>query len=410
MCGICGIINFDSQSVREDDIRQMMLQMKHRGPNDEGIFLNGTNGFGFVRLSILDLSDRGHQPMFDITQRFMIVHNGEVYNYIELREELIKLGYTFRSNTDTEVILYSYLHWGQDCLHKFNGMWAFAVYDKLENTLFISRDRFGIKPFYYYLDEHRFIFASDIPPILTIIKNKKEPNYQSIFDFLVFNRTDYSENTFFEKVKKLQHGHLLKTSCDPKSIENFKISRWYNLRERVCAAEPFSSPEEYREFFSSSINLRLRSDVPVGACLSGGLDSSSIVSVLLNDFKRSDINSFSAVYGKNVIGDEKKYIDEYSQSINNMYFIYPNADTLLKDLDRFIFAHSEPMGSTSPYAQFKVMELAKNNNAVVMLDGQGADEQLAGYHYFFGFYFKELAKTVKLCFTFQRKRKIFSKT
>ena len=157
MCGIAGIINFNNKPVNERSIRSMMERMKHRGPDDDGIYLNNNIGLGFVRLSILDLSEAGHQPMFDISGRYLIIHNGEIFNYIELRNKLIKKGYVFKSNTDTEVILYSFIEWGNKCQHKFNGMWSFAIYDTKTNKLFISRDRYGIKPFYYFQNENRVI-------------------------------------------------------------------------------------------------------------------------------------------------------------------------------------------------------------------------------------------------------------
>lgn len=390
MCGICGIINFNNKPVDEKSIRTMMQKMKHRGPDDDGIFIDGNIGFGFVRLSILDLSPLGHQPMFDVTGRFMIIHNGEVYNFIELRDELKKKGYQFKSNTDTEVILYSFLEWGEDCLNKFNGMWAFIIYDTINKKIFGSRDRYGVKPFYYYQTEDVFAFASEIPPLLTLIPGKPIANNQAIFDFLVFNRTDYSESTFFAEIKRLQHGYKIKIEKNEIALEE-----WYNLRQQVSKSEGFDSSEDYRKLFSDSIKLRLRSDVPVGVCLSGGLDSSSIVSLLLKDFNKQDLKSFSAVYNEGQIGNESEFINEYNNSLNNMFFVNPNAETLIEDLTKFIQAHGEPIPDTSPYAQYKVMEVARNN-VVVTLNGQGADEELAGYHYFFGFYFKELFKNFQI--------------
>jgi len=390
MCGICGIIKFKHDHVEETKIRTMMANMKHRGPDDEGVFIDGNVGLGFVRLSILDLSPLGHQPMFDASERYVIIHNGEVYNFIEIKEELVKEGYSFQSNTDTEVILKSYIEWGEGCLDKFNGMWAFCIYDTQTKNIFISRDRYGVKPFYYYLDDEQFIFASEIPPILKILDNKPQPNNQVIFDYLVFNRTDQTELTFFEGIKKLQHGHTLKIKEN-----NISLSKWYDLRRRVEQAEGFKDSSEYRDLFSSAIGLRLRSDVPVGVCLSGGLDSSSIVSVLLEDFNKSDLNTFSAVYEKGSYGDESEFINEYSANLKNMFFIHPSAETLFYDMSSFVVAHGEPVPATGPYAQFKVMELAKGN-VVVTLDGQGADESLAGYHYFYGVFFKELLQQFRL--------------
>lgn len=432
MCGICGIIKFDNSPAEPEKIQKMMKVMKHRGPDDEGMFIEDKVGLGFVRLSIIDLSPLGHQPMFsgskvtsnNVTRdktlrqaqgdihrevqnangRFVIVYNGEVYNYIELREELKSKGYIFKSNTDTEVVLNSYIEWGEECLYKFNGMWALAIYDRKNKLLFCSRDRYGIKPFYYYYDSKHFIFASEIPPILSILNKKPTANNQTIFDYLTFNRTDQTEETFFDGIKKLQHGHTLKINLNHSPIQPY-LKRWYDLREKVNQAEGFRSGEEFRDLFSSAVGLRLRSDVSVGVCLSGGLDSSSIVSVLLIDYGKNDLNTFSAVYNKGQSGDESEYINSFCTSgysenkgnhlLHNMFFTTPSSETLYTDLNNFIKAHAEPIPSTSPYAQFKVMEIAKNN-VVVTLDGQGADEYLAGYHYFFGFYFKDLLKNFRL--------------
>ena len=384
MCGICGIIKLDGSPASQPALQSIMQEMKHRGPDDEGTFTEKNIGLGFVRLSILDLSLAGHQPMTSKDERYVMVFNGEIFNYVELREELRRKGHHFNTQTDSEVLLAAYQEWGEDCLHKFNGMWAFAIYDRREKSLFASRDRYGIKPFYYYTNEEEFIFASEIPALLKAIPEKTKADQQSIFDFLVFNRTDQTEHTFFSNIKKLQHGQSL-------MIKNNKweIKSWYDLKSVVKQSAPFSSPEEFTELFSSSVGLRLRSDVPVGVCLSGGLDSSSIVSTLLKDYNKKDLNTFSAVYQKGQYGDETDFINLYKPSLENMFYISPTAETLTADLEQFVRAHGEPIPSTSPYAQYKVMELAKDH-VVVTLDGQGADEELGGYHYFFGFFFKDL--------------------
>jgi asparagine synthase (glutamine-hydrolysing) len=396
MCGICGIINFNHQPVNETHIRTMMHIQKHRGPDDEGLFIEENIGIGFVRLSIIDLSVAGHQPMFSADNRYVIVFNGEVYNYLELREELITFGYLFKTNTDTEVVLTAWMHWGENCMHRFNGMWSFCIFDRLEKKVFAARDRYGIKPFYYYHSDSVLAFASEIPPLLSLIESKPTPDNQSIFDYIVFNRTDQTERTFFNEIKKLQHGHCLSfTIRDSNFNIDTCIKRWYNLKERVSHTVGFTNPEEYRTLFNSAVGLRLRSDVPVGVCLSGGLDSSSIVSVLLKDFNKSDLNTFSAVYNKGQSGDETAFIKLYEPALRNMYYTTPDANTFVTDLNTFIKIHAEPIAGTSPYAQYKVMELAKEH-VVVTLDGQGADEQLAGYHYFYGFFFKDLLKHLRL--------------
>jgi asparagine synthase (glutamine-hydrolysing) len=394
MCGICGIIHFNQQPVQEKNLQTMMTRMKHRGPDDEGIFIENNVGLGFVRLSIIDLTSAGHQPMFSDDQRFVLVFNGEIYNYIELREEL-KSKYRFLTQTDTEVLLNAYREWGKKCLHKLNGMFSFVIYDKKNKDIFCARDRFGIKPFYYYQDQERFIFSSEIAPILLVTKKRTRPNPRSIFDFLAYNKTDQTEDTFFKDIKKLQHGHTI-TLKD----HQLKIFRWYHLRENL--KDPFQHPEDFRTDLSRAIGLRLRSDVPVGVCLSGGLDSSSIVSLLLKDHQKKDLNTFSAVYQKGLRCDESEYIDLFKNNLRHMHRITPSANTLLEDMHGYVRAHNEPTPSTSPYAQFKVMELAQRH-VKVTLDGQGADEELAGYHYFYGYFFKELLYKLKLI-------KLFSET
>lgn len=386
MCGISGIINFNNNTVKEKEIKLMMHKMKHRGPDDEGVFIDNNVGLGFVRLSILDLSPDGHQPMYSNDERYTIIYNGEVYNYIEIREELSSK-YTFKSGTDTEVVLAAYQEWGEKCLEKFNGMFAFVIYDSKHKKVFGARDRFGIKPFYYYKDKDRFIFASEIKCILPFVERKA--NKKIMYDYLMFNRTDHTNETFFEGIEKMQHGHYFK-------IENKKVTfnKWYDLSKKIKKQKKIS-PSEYRELFKDSLKLRLRSDVPIGVSLSGGIDSSSVVSSLYEDFGMHEINTFSAIYGVDEPTDESKYIKEYSAIIKNMHYTVPTGDTFYKDFEEFIEAHNEPCPDIGPYAQYKVMELA-TNHVKVTLDGQGADEQLAGYHNFFSIYYLELIKKIKL--------------
>lgn len=371
--------------MNSEDIQSMMALIKHRGPDNEDCFIDQNVGLGHVRLSIIDLSSTGHQPMFSLDKRYCILHNGEVYNYLELREQL-KGKYKFISQTDTEVILYSFIEWGPVCLTKFNGMFAFVIYDTKTKELFAARDRFGIKPFYYFIDDQRFIFASEERAIIPFLKEKK-PNNKAIFEYLIYNRTDQGNFTFFEGIEKLPHG-----AYGIISDRKFRIKKWYMLEKEL--REPFKSPYEFYETFRQSIKFRLRSDVPVGLCLSGGLDSSSIVSVLLKDFNKSDLNTFSAVYEKSDRADESDFINEYRSDLENMYYTKPTAESLMTDLTKFIECHSEPVATLGPYAQFKVMQLAKEH-VKVTLDGQGADEELAGYHYFFGAFFKELLTKCK---------------
>lgn len=404
MCGIAGIINFNNNPVDELSISKMIRAMKHRGPDDEGMFFEHHVGLGFVRLSILDLSQSGHQPMVSENGRYIIVFNGEVYNYVELKEKL-KEKYQFNSNTDTEVVLKSYIEWGESCLDKFNGMFAFAIYDTIEKTLFGARDRFGIKPFYYFYNYNQFIFASDIPPILTNQNVSAFPNNEVIFNYLLTNRTNYSEKTFFDNILKLNPGHKFK-------IENKKltISQWYNI-ENHNITEGFNSSTEYDKVFIEAIKIQLRSDVPIGICLSGGLDSSSIAAVLLKAFKVNNLHAYSAIYNKGDVGDEQDFIHIFSNEKMNMHFVKPTAESFLNDIDEYVNALSEPVPGTSEYAEFKVMQLAKQYSTVI-LNGQGADEVLGGYDYFYSAYLKELIlkfyflQFLKECFYLKKHNKL----
>jgi len=390
MCGFAGVINFNGDKVKEDLLWRMQDSIKHRGPDDNGLYCVDNVGLAFVRLSIIELSPLGHQPMISDDGRYVIVFNGEIYNYLELREELIKEGIDFKTNSDTEVLLKSYIKWGENCQNKFNGMWAFVIYDTHTKSIFISRDRFGIKPFYYILTTESLIFASEITALLKVLKNKPTANENVIYNYLVYNRTDQTEETFFNQIKKLQHGHQINIINS-----NFRIKKWYDLLDSVNRTSGFENENEYKELLVSAVNLCLRSDVPVGVCLSGGLDSSSITSIISDVLDNKKVNTFSAVYDEGQTGNESEYILLYKDKLSNMHFVSPDGDELREEFDKLLDTHPEPIPSTSPYAQYKLMELA-SKHVKVTLDGQGADEQLAGYHDFFGFYYKELFFNFKL--------------
>jgi len=400
MCGICGIIHFKDRQVHPSELQTMMKVMKHRGPDDENQFTDKGIGFGHVRLSIIDLSSAGRQPMSCSDDRFVIIFNGEIYNYLELKQSAVG-EFTYKTNTDTEVLLNCYKKYGSKCLELLNGMFAFAIYDKHTREIFIARDRFGIKPLYYYADAEKVLFASDIPPILSQLNNVA-PNKQAIYDYLAFDRVAHNELTFFNGIKKLQHGQVLTINADGK----MKTEIWYSLKNNLKDA--FKDPAEYKQALTNSIGLQLRSDVPVGACLSGGLDSSSIVSLWMKNFPLSNFNTFSAIYGSTHRADESAFIKLFEPEISKMHFTTPTADGLLKDIDNLLSAHSEPFPDTSIYAEYKVLESAKNI-VKVLFSGQGADEALAGYDYFYGFYFKELLLKLKLARLMQETYSYISK-
>ena len=396
----------------------MLNSIRHRGPDDEGyLFVNTREGdyfpiggedtpevvfqsnllyspikenesrhknslcdlvFGHRRLSIIDLSPAGHQPMCNESGTLWIIHNGEVYNYKELREELIKKGHKFSSTTDTEVILHAYEEWDVDCLKRFNGMWAFVIWDAKKKRLFGARDRFGVKPFYYYFDGEKFLVASEIKAILSDLSVQKKPNDQMIYDYLVYGYLDHTENTFFEGIKQLRPAHFL---CIEKS--EIKVNRYWDIDPKnvLRYVNDQDSASKFYEIFEDSIKLRLRSDVPVGTCLSGGLDSSSIVCVangLLSQNKHLQ-KTFSACSEVKKY-DEREYIFEVLKKTGaDGHLTFPKGEDLLNLIDEVIWHQDEPFPSTSTFAQWCVMSLAKENGVKVLLDGQGADEILAGY-------------------------------
>lgn len=406
MCGIVGIIRFDEKPIKQDELQTMMQVIKHRGPDDEGVFIDGHVGLGHVRLSILDLSSAGKQPMTDPTGRYTIIQNGESYNYIELRDELKALGYKFATQTDTEVVLNGYIAWGEKVLDRLNGMFAMAIYDKQEQTLFIARDRFGVKPLYYHMGDGQLIFASEIPAILKALTGKPKANENAIFDYLVFNRTDQTEETFFSNIYKLQHGCCVMLKVERMNVErkeDLPIRRWYNLAEQVHARKVEigdltleDAKKRYMELFKRAIELRLRADVPWGVCLSGGIDSSAITATLIREMKKPDVNSYSAVYRKGSWADESEFINEFEGIVPHMHYVHPDAEGMLAHLDDYVRIQGEPTPTNSPFALYCVLQEA-SKDVKVILDGQGSDEALAGYEYIPGLYYKTLFTHLKWC-------------
>jgi len=387
MCSISGF-----NWVDENLIIDMNRILKDRGPDDEDIYVDEAVSLGHTRLSIIDLSEKGHQPMSDINNKFYIAYNGEIYNFKEIREELEKFGYTFNSKTDAEVVLYSYIKWGKKCLEKFNGMFAFVVYDKEKKKLFIARDRIGIKPLYYFYDGKRFIFASEIPAIL-IHEIDTTPNKEMIRDFLLYNITDHTSKTFFTHIYKILKGNYAIFDLVSNGLQ---MKEWWHIKfENSYSGSYSQSVTTLQELLTDSVNKRLISDVPVGTCLSGGIDSSAIT-CLINETKKTEIRTFSAVYPA-FSKDESRYIDMLGTKTGIKNFkVNPTAKTLKRDLLAFTAVMGEPVSSPSPYAQYCVHKLAKENDVTVLLDGQGSDELFAGYHYFWGFYLQGLLRKLKI--------------
>ncbi|RMD93778.1 MAG: asparagine synthase (glutamine-hydrolyzing), partial [Calditrichaeota bacterium] len=322
MCGIAGIYHQNLSPINPMILKRMTDILQHRGPDDSGYFLFNlkTNdaqtslaepthanefhiGLGHRRLSILDLSSHGHQPMHNEDKTIWITYNGEIYNYIELRAELVRAGHQFYSRTDSEVIIHAYEQWGIDCLNKFNGMWAFAILDTRQKKLFCARDRFGIKPFYFYYDKGAFYFASEIKALLQIRNLPIEYNHAKILRYLIWGLIDEDEQTMIQSIKRLKPGHYL-------ILDKQKLSEacYYDLKSKLTLREIQTEKIEqtFRELFFDSVNLRLRSDVPIGTCLSGGLDSSSILSVMRQlSPNATTLHTFSSIFKGEAIDESR---------------------------------------------------------------------------------------------------------
>ncbi len=381
MCGIAGILNFNQQKISLSKLKPMTEIISHRGPDGFGEWSNPdeTVLLGHRRLSIIDLSIAGHQPMSFL--HLTITFNGEIYNYIELKQELTLKGYQFKTETDTEVLLMCYHLKGADCLKDLDGMFSFAIWDDQKKQLFCARDRFGEKPFYYAIHDNNFVFGSEIKQLF-VFGIKKEINESRLFYYAATgNITDprQLDQTYYKGIHQIPHSHYSIISHSGK-IETKKY--WdidININYKIKETEAI---EKFKELLFSSVQKRLRSDVPVGTSLSGGLDSTTIASYICKDFQPdSQLNTFTATF-KNFEKDESKFIKIFSEKYTNIasYFVEPSLDGFFDEIDRLFFHHDEPIGSTSIYAQYKVMELAKQKNITVLLDGQGADEYLGGYN------------------------------
>ena len=388
MCGIAALIGKASIPEFEGQLRAMLEIAKHRGPDSNGTFTDDGIGLGHLRLSIVDLSSAGHQPMA-WKSRYWITYNGEVYNYLELRTELEVLGQHFQSGTDTEVILAAYEVWGEKCLERFNGMFAFVIWDSIEKKIFAARDRFGVKPLYYWQSPSGFLaFASEIKQFTVLPEWKARLNGQLAYEYLNWSLTDHTNGTLFKDVFHLPPGHFLETSSTSSvtSIQE-KIHRWYDLKPSKIPSGT-SLPARFIELLKDSVRLRLRSDVAVGSCLSGGLDSTSVVAIMNGLLKESKSEekqrTFSAVFPGDPI-DESRAIAETVNllGVENRQ-VLPTAENFSKKFESLIWHQDEPFVSTSLFAQWEVFRIAKESGVTVMVDGQGADEALAGYHIFFG--------------------------
>lgn len=431
MCGIFGLIQ--PSPIDFSELHSLSRLIRHRGPDDEGFAIfdgdsapvltgggdtpsvsmnsegvawspssrladqghssRGGLALGHRRLSIIDLSPYGHQPMSDASGRYWITYNGEIYNYLELREELRVAGYRFSTASDTEVILAAFRHWGEACLSRFNGMWAFAIFDRETKSLFFARDRFGVKPLYFWQQGDRLAFASEIKAFTGLIGWRAKANRERLLDFLVWNVLDHGKHTMFEGVQQLLPGHHVTLNLQQvfsgAPAPNWHPQRWYSLPEGVASIAGEKAVEGLRTALTDAIRLRLRADVPVGSCLSGGLDSSSLVCLMSEQLgpvaqRTAALHTFTA-RSHDIEFDEFRYAQAVIDSAGSTpHTVVPEPHSLFDDIDRLAWHLDEPFVSTSIYAQWCVFKLARSVGVTVMLDGQGADEILGGYRGFFG--------------------------
>ncbi|MEO6254389.1 MAG: asparagine synthase (glutamine-hydrolyzing) [Ferruginibacter sp.] len=405
MCGIAGIFLQAANPLASVHLKTMTDAIAHRGPDGEGQWSNKKNTahLGHRRLSIIDLSNHAAQPMTYLG-RYHIVHNGEIYNYIEIRSFLQNKGYRFTTESDTEVILAAYDLWKEKCLEQFDGMFAFAIWDEKEEQLFAARDRFGEKPFFYYEDATHLIFASEMKALWAIgIEKRTDP--KMLLNYLTLGHVQNcvdKEQTFFEEIYILPPSHYL--SFTPSSKQQSRITKYWSINKEIKIDITVTDAiDKFTELLNRSVMRRLRSDVAVGTSLSGGLDSSTIAAnifQLKNDNAENGnpatFKTFSAVF-PGFKNDESKYIQLVTENFGFTNFqVQPGPADLLNDFEKLCYHQEEPFQSSGIFAQYKVFELAKQQQVKVLLDGQGSDEILAGYPRFIHWYLQEVLSRHRL--------------
>jgi asparagine synthase (glutamine-hydrolysing) len=391
MCGITGIFCFEKDTIDRNELIKFNDSIAHRGPEGKGLYINNEDsvGLGHRMLSIFDPDGNSSQPMsyFHNNNEIIIVFNGVIYNFIELKNELKNSGYKFKTNTDTEIILAAYLKWGNDCEKKFNGMWAYAIWDTKKKLLTISRDRFGVKPIYYMYCLNKIYFASEIKSFLFINKKFKPPINYSQFLYMTNNWYNNSyfnnENTFLKNVKELPAGSKLLVSFGTK----INIYKWWSTKDNIpeIPKNENEQVEKFKQLFLNSCKIRMRSDVPVAATLSGGIDSSSVVSsinYLYNkNIIKNKISTFFLNYQNDLMSNlDAKYASEVSRNVvfKNYVLKLNDKSNYTDDLIKIIY-HKEDIDNDDGLGPWHLYKFIKKNNFKVVLEGHGSDELLAGY-------------------------------
>jgi asparagine synthase (glutamine-hydrolysing) len=379
MCGIAGILRFDGARADPAQARLMARLLAHRGPDGEGVQASGPAALAHRRLAIIDLSEKAAQPMFNEDRALWLVFNGEIYNYLELRPFLQSRHHRFASDADSEVILHQYEEEGPGCTARFNGMWAFALWDERRQEMILSRDRLGEKPLYYHADSSVLLFASEIKALLALRPDLSEPNPSELARFLATGWMETGTETFFRHIRQVPPGHTLKVSVSGQ----MDLSRYWELPrdEDDGPVSPRQAADTLRELLEDSIRLRLRSDVPIGTCLSGGLDSSSVVDLESRLLQGRTIHTFSSIFEENGFS-ERPFIEAVNAAYpTEAHRTTPSAD-FQEILPRILWHQECPLAGPGVYPQWCVMALARGK-VKVLLDGQGSDELLGGYFYYY---------------------------
>lgn len=393
MCGIAGGFWAEPDVLTDARMEHALHVMRERGPDNRGFKKHAVGAgvalLGHARLSIIDLSVSASQPMYTADGRYGLVFNGEIYNYVELRAELERLGKIFRTQSDTEVLLAAWETWGAGAISRCEGMFAFAVFDFHRHTCTLVRDAFGIKPLFYAVEGRTFYFASDLRALRALKRGRADLNWQRGYDYLVHGEYDFGEATFLEGFLSLRPGHLLE--FDLGSANMRRPISWWSPNIAPAATMPFEDASScLRDMLLQSVRLNLRSDVPLGAALSGGIDSSAIVCAMRHLEPDAPIHTFSFIASDSPVSEEK-WVDCVNRHVRAVpHKVAVTATELAADLEDLIDTQGEPFGSTSIYAQYRVFKLAREQGITVTLDGQGADEMLGGYNGFPGQRFRSL--------------------
>lgn len=380
MCGIAGFFDpeIQSQDQKEAGLQKMLETIAHRGPDYRGTWHQEALSLGHNRLSIIDLSEAAHQPFH--YHGLSLVFNGEIYNYKEIRQELQGKGFQFSTSSDTEVICAAYKHWGESCVNQFMGMWAFALWDEAHKKLFCSRDRFGIKPFYYQFENGRFYFGSEYKALKKSPLFKDDYNQDHLFRYLQLGWLTFEDQTFYRNLHALPEAYNLVLQHG-----QIKTYRYWDLSLQQTDLNFEDATAHWKELFLNSMEQHMRADTPVGGCLSGGLDSSAICSSVGYLYPELDFNTFTIYYsGKDEV-DERPWAQHVWDAYPNLksYTHSPKQNELLEQFEHFFYHFDVPPAGSSPLSQYFVMRLAKEQGMKVLLDGQGADEYLAGYDHSF---------------------------